>query len=366
MLAAVYGRSGRYRQQAEVMHRMEALHPWHPHPMLDMQRKLAASLSRYGEQSVSERRFSSIRYVLASSSRIVLPVSINGRAANYAVDTGSDMSFLSEGEARRLGLAMRKVTDRIGTTAGKLVKTRLAIADSFVVGNIWLRHVAFWVVSDDHSDGDVGIIGMNVLLAFETIRWSSDGMFEIGFPPQPRSIREANLCFYGGQPVTEARFGRSNIALGLDTATDDTDLYPRFAREFDHQLDESGEKSTHDMGNFGTRARVNSVNLPEVALRVGDFDAVKRRVHVLLKIFWSSPYHGNLGLDLLNQAHRVTLDFTAMRLTLEGGGPPINGSQSARHGGCDLPPGFNVPQGRVARVSAPLDGSKECRVEWVK
>ena len=54
-------------------------------------------------------------------------------------------------------------------------------------------------------------------------------------------------------------------------------------------------------------------------LYIGGLETTLRPAHVLLKENSSNGqwYHGNLGLDFLNQADTVTLDFVAMSLTLE-------------------------------------------------
>jgi hypothetical protein len=59
--------------------------------------------------------------------------------------------------------------------------------------------------------------------------------------------------------------------------------------------------------------------LPFVTLQVGAHDVVLKPAHVLLVQHNgnSAWYFGNLGMDLLNQANTVTLDFQAMTLTLE-------------------------------------------------
>jgi len=63
---------------------------------------------------------------------------------------------------------------------------------------------------------------------------------------------------------------------------------------------------------------VESVTLPEVGLRVGGFDAVLRPAHVLLKRTTENSqwYYARIGMNLLNQARQVTIDFSSMALML--------------------------------------------------
>lgn len=59
--------------------------------------------------------------------------------------------------------------------------------------------------------------------------------------------------------------------------------------------------------------------LPSITLQVGARDVILKPAHVLVVQHngGSAWYFGNLGMDLLNQAKAVTLDFQAMTLRLE-------------------------------------------------
>jgi hypothetical protein len=61
------------------------------------------------------------------------------------------------------------------------------------------------------------------------------------------------------------------------------------------------------------------VSLPPVTFQVGGRNVTLQPAHVLLKANndTSEWFIGNLGMDILNQAHRVTLDFQSMTLMLE-------------------------------------------------
>jgi hypothetical protein len=81
----------------------------------------------------------------------------------------------------------------------------------------------------------------------------------------------------------------------------------------------SGRKSSILVSGVSGSAQVPSVCLPRVEVWVAGFEAVLRPAHVLLKSTTPNSrwLFGRLGLDLLNQASRVTLDFNSMKLTLE-------------------------------------------------
>ena len=64
-----------------------------------------------GEQVVARRGPSRLRYRMAGNN-LVIPVSVNGKPANYILDTDFNICGISESEARRLGLAVRETNAR--------------------------------------------------------------------------------------------------------------------------------------------------------------------------------------------------------------------------------------------------------------
>jgi len=281
-------------------------------------------LGQYPEQSVATRQQSTIHYRMKAGNLFV-PVSIRGRAGSFIVDTGANFSLMSESEARRLGLAILEGGASVRDITGGTIGARTTLVDELQIGATRLRHVAFLVVSDqqqpfvDLVPDERGVLGIPVLLAFEALRWSTDGAFEIAVPTPQRHRREANLCFDGAIPVTEARFGGRRITLHLDTGAIGTQLWPRFATDFAMFLNRSGVSGTRRVTGVGHSADVASITVPELTLRIGGLDTALRPAHVLATQATAAGQrdHGNLGMDLLGQARRVTLDFRSMSLELK-------------------------------------------------
>lgn len=323
LLIYVYMRDGRYRQAFSEVEKALAVKP--DDAGLKNARALFGALSRYQKQSVAERRFSRIRYSMKGGN-LLIPAEINGKSTNYIFDTGANFSLISEGEAKRLGLTVRESSGhKVGDSAGVNVDTRIAVADQLRVGNVRLTHVAFFVVGDDQQpfvdlpSGERGVLGLPVLLAFQTLRWTQKGTFEIGFASDSSKTRKSNVCFEGAQPIIEAEFQHSKINMFLDTGAIRTRALPLFAREFADFVNESGRKDTSRVTGVGGSVEVDAITLTELALRINGFNAVLRPAQVLLKETTSDSrwWHIWIGLDLLNQARVVTIDFKSMTLALE-------------------------------------------------
>jgi hypothetical protein len=187
-----------------------------------------------------------------------------------------------------------------------------------------LANVAFLVYPDQQPPfdelpaGERGILGIPVILALEKIRWTSDATFTAGWPTRAGGMEHANLCFENAFPVVQISFRHSVLDFTVDTGAQNTDLYQAFASTFS-DLVKSGKRESHKLTGVGGSANVDSVILPLVTLRIGGHDVLLRPAHVLLQKSsgTSGMFEGNLGMDLLNQAHTITLNFQSMTLTLE-------------------------------------------------
>jgi predicted aspartyl protease len=318
----VYQRTGRYCQAVSQIDVMTKTRP--KRADLKNARALFAAFAQYPEQSVTSHHPSSVRYRMKDGI-VSIPVSVNHRPVTCLVDTGANFSLLSESEARRLGLVVHNSGGHQTTdAAGLQVGVRIAIADRLEVGHFQLRNVPFIAMGDnqgpfpDLPEGKRGAIGLPVLLAFQTMRWDSKGNFEIGFASVSQNGMKSNMCFEGVQPF-EAEFRQKTIQALLDTGAGVTRALPLFARDFANFTHESGQEEPQQVTGMAGSVKVDVVTLPELTLRVGGFNAVLHPAQVLLKettsdIGWC---HVWIGMDMLNQVCRVTLDFKSMRITLE-------------------------------------------------
>jgi len=350
--------SGRYRDARAVLSRMEQslrssrnTQPIAPvfHAMFSAFRAALEPLSGYPDQAVVAQGAHGARSRLLYAevdNQLIVPLLINGRAANYSIDTGAEASVMSAAEARRLGLTVHPVSasfSTFGSHSGQA--TGVTVAADLVIGNFHLRNVFFLVTPDEDAGG---LLGLPLLLAFQTLRWGSDGILEFGYPAQPRNLRESNLCLAGGLPLTSARIGNRSLVLGVDTGSYDTDLFPRFAQDFADLMRQPVAVGQRDIGNDAVDPNVTT--LAEVELRVGGLRTRLSPAQVLSKdpMDDTRGVHGLMGMDLLGQARSVTLDLAAMKLTLDG----IDAPAAAPAGTCALPPDFLCAPGWTCTVKA--------------
>ncbi len=288
--------------------------------------------------SIVTRGQSRLQYAEVSN-QLFVPLNINGAPANFTIDTGAEVNSISAAEAKRLGLQVRPATIHLGTFGTYTQDaTGIAIANDLVIGNFHLRNVSFVVTADD--DGEPGgLIGLPILFALNTLRWNSDGAIEFGFPAAPRNLTESNLALAGGDAVALIQIAGRPVTAILDTGAYDSLLLPAFATAFPNMVRNPLTVARRDIGNGAEDPRVASIAAQRA--RIGGLDVWLDRARVLSRepvedsagaVVW-------LGMDLFAQARTVTIDFAAMRLTLDGFATP----PASAPGHCRLPPDFLCP-----------------------
>lgn len=303
-LTYTYARNGLIRKALQVC------------PKAD--RAFYKQLAKYPEMTVAHHGESRLQSARDPEGRLLIPMTIAGKDARYLVDTGSSESLIRMSEARRLGLKLQKLT-RENSDGMTHWKTTLTVVPSLTVGETRLENVPFWVAPDDRLNwpGFAGVIGIDVLLKLVTLRWEATGVMEVGFAPQEKDLRRANLCFGENTLFLLGSSGSMRLSFFLDTGDNATFLYPRFAMEHLDLLAAHGLRSPGDWNAHGAHAELVGINLPEMPLSVGGMSTTLQPAPVLLQKVIAWERHGTIGIDLLNRARRVTLDLHAMRLTLE-------------------------------------------------
>jgi tetratricopeptide (TPR) repeat protein len=251
LLAGLYLRTGQYREAAIQADALLADKP-DAEDAKNVQSVLRV-LSQTPDQVVVQKKPSAVRMHIEDGN-LFLPVAINGAPADYALDTDAAVSLLSESEAKRLGLAVRDVQTKIEGMSGAGIGARVAVADTFILGNIRLANVAFYVLPDKQPPFDSlpserqGIVGIPVILALQTLRWNPrNNTFECGFPSRGQDFRHSNLSYDGASPLTQVSIGSKGLEFSFDTGAQNTDLYPFFAQDFADLLGAEGKKESRQL-----------------------------------------------------------------------------------------------------------------------
>jgi Aspartyl protease len=277
-LASYYLIHGEYRKARDHVNAVLAIRA-DDSDALSIQPLLAA-FSEFPDQRIAGRRPTTLQLQEGG-----LPFSINGVQATYWFDTGANFSVLSEAEAKRFGLQVRSVGPKGRVSTGAEVGFRIAVADRLSFGGIVVRNVEFLVFPDDQPP------------------------FKDGSP---------NLCFDGNNPVVQVGFNDRNLIFVLDTGATNTDLFPPFATAFPDLVRNAEKTESYQMEGVGSVRNMNAAIVQSARFVVGGFPVLLKPANVLLTPtgVTSKFFHGNLGIDLLEQAHQTIFDLKAMKLTL--------------------------------------------------
>jgi predicted aspartyl protease len=250
-------------------------------------------------------------------------VTINGKPANYLLDTGAWLSVMTEGEAKRLGLVIREGTGVLSDASGKGTKVRTAVASDLSLGAMSFHNVSFAILPDvepfrSMEVGRGGILGIPILLEVGCVRWVKGGTWELGCATAS-SRDSANLVFFENQLLVAATVSGTSGFGVLDTGAETTDLNANFARQFADALARNGVKDTTTIAGVGGTTATESVTLPTLDFDIGGTQVALRPAHVTMQrtsALGGKCCVGNIGLDLLLQTGALTIDFKTMTLRL--------------------------------------------------
>ena len=306
-LSYMYLRAGRYQESASGT---EDESGWTP-----MLRSLPdQSVDRFEPSRLHSRRY---------SHRIMIPVNVAGKASELFLDSDANFSFLSESEARRLGLAVRETGIEVHGVTGERAGVRIAMADTLAIGGIQLRHVAFLVMDDKEpifsnlAVDQQGALGIPVLLALRTLKLSRD-VLEVGFPAT-NGEKSSEMCFDGADLVALVQFEQQRLPVVFDTGAVRTELWPPFAKKFPNAVGGLSKTGWISEAGFGGTSRLKGTVFPELRLSVGGRMASLRAARILADPTTPNSrwYYGRLGADVLEAASQVSIDFESLTLTLE-------------------------------------------------
>jgi len=320
ILGAMYFREGRYKRAAAALDRMLEDRP--DAEDAKAVHSLFAVLARYPEMTVASSKPSTLRSEMLERSLFV-PVTADGVAGAYIVDSGANLSMMSESEARRLGLKLEETSTKVADISLTGSAVRVAEVADLWIGKTHLKHVAFIVSPDtsmpfaDLPEGRRGVLGIPVLLALGSFRLGKENRFEIQPGTPPASAKVVPLAFDGATPVTQMSLNGRTLNYVFDTGADPTYLGPIFAAAYP-DLMLAGVKKDRTLKGIGGSTNREAVVLPSARFTLGRVVELMPATVLLKATFpggdWAA---GNLGFDLISQTIPLTIDFRAMQLSVE-------------------------------------------------
>jgi predicted aspartyl protease len=303
-------RNGLYQKAAAVLQAKNLAHG---------DREMIETLALMPNQSLISQKGARVQGEIRDSA-LFAPVLVNGQKEKAQLDTDMGMSIVSDSEARRLKLKVASGMIKTGGASGAEGRGRLGTAEHVEIGGIQLRNVAFGVVSDEQQPfkdlppGERLVLGLPVILAMGSLRWSHDGTIEIGTRTAGRA--DPNLCFDKLDPIVRVESQGRNLEMLFDTGSSETVLWPRFLRDFPG-VTAGAKKGSNTVTGITGSTEVDSLEFTEIKLRVRGPDVTVKPARVLMRSTMqpSDWAHGWLGFDAMEQGGSV--DFRSMIVTIE-------------------------------------------------
>lgn len=236
------------------------------------------------------------------------------------LDTGLDISLMSETEVARLRLKPESSTTKMNDISGIAgSELRLVVVDDLVVGATHLRNVPFLVVSDTNGvfagipADQRGVIGIQAIVALGKLSFQANEMLTINGKTEP-SNTAAPLMFVGTLPLTQIAYRGRPLTVTFDTGATQTTLNRPFATAFP-DLVQDRKTQSHDMNGLSGTTAQRSVSLPRLTFNFGrDVELAPATILLDQTTDASDWASANLGYDLIRQAEPLTLDFRRMKI----------------------------------------------------
>ncbi|MFZ0278458.1 MAG: retropepsin-like aspartic protease [Candidatus Sulfotelmatobacter sp.] len=256
---------------------------------------------------------------------INLKLTVNGISGPWLVDTGANLSLVSESLAARLGLTpLPGVAQTQGGLTGIENPLHVAVLPTLQIGGAALHNVVLMILPDANININLGktsyqingIVGYPVLEALGVIGFLQDGRFEAGAATRAKESG-APMYMNGLTPLVVCNLEGKDLPFSFDTGASDTNLYVRYYREF-RSKSRGWKRATEKTAGAGGLVKRRIYFQPEVRLGIGDKTAILKKVSIYTSGTGTDTeyLYGNLGQDVPANFSSYTLDFTNMIFTL--------------------------------------------------
>ncbi len=315
----MYFRAGQYREALKELDKRLRLRPNDKDLLND--RPLILAMSKEPDQT-GRARHTKLPKTAINDGNPHLPIRVNGQKGIWFMDTGANISVMSDAEAEALHLAVYPVETTMSDISGSKTSLKVALVPDLQIGKTHLKHVGFVVLPhtqppfDDIPTEQQALVGIQVLRALGSIRVDQTGQVELG--SRGDNDGKSRMAFDDNTPIIEMATGGRNFAWTFDTGAVRTTLNQPFAAAFPELVAE-GKQKEYELTGVGGSTQQHSVELTRVQFTLGGKDVVLAPATVLLgettgTSKWAA---GNLGYDLIRQTAPFTIDFRSMTFSTE-------------------------------------------------
>lgn len=285
-------------------------------------RDLFATLSDVPPQKMNMEKDDTIWAHRNAFNHLMVPVKAGGLSSEFIFDSGAGLSTISESYAKKMKMKIYESSITVKSATTIDVKSKLAVAETFFVGDIQFKNVVFLVLPDEKlSFPQVnlvinGIVGFPVMYQMGEIHMYKDGMITV--PQVPKNEGLHNLCLDNLVPVVAVRSGKDTLLFNMDTGAKTTELSKRYYDKHKAQVEALGTKTTKHFGGAGGIAKSEVYELPDFNFIIGSKDVHLANVAIMLSDHgFTKNRDGNLGQDVITMFDEMVLNFKYMYVDFE-------------------------------------------------
>ena len=236
------------------------------------------------------------------------------------MDTGANLSTISESYAQKLGMSIREASVEVNTATGMKLRTRMAVADKFDVGGLEFENVVFLVLPDDQLAFEEvgysikGIVGFPIIHQMRELRI---GREHITIPSKPTPSHLGNLCLEGLMPVIKARARDEELIFTFDTGATRSELSRRYFDRHRQWIESEGELLTARRGGGGGMVDAENYFIDDFTLEIGTAEVTLPQIGVSLENYlFNEDKDGNMGQDVFMRFDETVICFEYMYVDL--------------------------------------------------
>jgi predicted aspartyl protease len=252
-------------------------------------------------------------------------LTVNGVQGPWLIDTGANISVVTNSFAERLGLQLLPgVAETQAGLTGIENPLRVALVPTLQIGGATLHNVAVMVLEDANLHVGSGegayqihaILGYPVLQSLGNITFRREGVFEAGTNPPPIAPA-ARMYMDLLIPLVACIVEGEDLIFSFDTGAADTNLSARYYERFRGEF-KTWKKTSFEIAGAGGVVKRRLYVQPEVILGIGDKKVTLKSVSIYTTKSGTThdDIYGNLGQDVVEHFESFTLDFRAMAFTL--------------------------------------------------
>jgi tetratricopeptide (TPR) repeat protein/predicted aspartyl protease len=302
--------------------------------------------------------------------RPTVPVKINGHEAPFIIDSGAELGVLSLAWAQRLDVHATNGQDRALSGVGGTQRARHATIDRFDLAGLPLRRMDFFLADTGLEDSLAGVVGENILGAFDTEYDLANGVVRI-FKPENCgdgdslaywSDGKASVAPIEGQGshhliVTQVMVNGQRMKAIWDTGAPRSFLTEWSAKQAGVTVKTKGAQFAGSVGGFGGEVSGSWI-APFDSFTVGGEKVTNTRLRFMNAEV--GPYDMLLGFDFF-LSHRVYVANSQHKVYFTYNGGPVfrlDLAQVAAHDGRRPLERESVNAANAAQAAPAADGPR--------